>query len=302
MDCYIIGQGLFDPKPVVTHSIERFLYSGDISQDHSVDNRAGLYGFSSYSMEGTVNIRNGHQEKSRLGRLLVNRGYLTEIQLEQGLKLQRETGQRLGEVFVAQGLITEKELQRVLRHQSRYRNAAALVTMVTLPFQPLVSLASTQSNSSQESQRAGEMYDASGLSPLTDDELSSATGQSTEDFLARVDTIRSMAEAARDSDGSPLSEELTDAVEGLKFVVSSFVPVLNFLKSDLTISGVHYRDGEPRYQVSDAGVLQLALPERIESIEMNNIRVSEAGGASLGNVTLTDIQFQAGSNMRIYSR
>lgn len=119
-----------------------------------------------------MRIRQGLEEKSRLGRLLVNRGYLSEAQVEEGLRLQHETGQRLGEIFVQNGWISERELHRVLKHQSRYRNAAALVTLVTLPFQPLVTLAagSQGASASQQSQVAGELY-GRGLSPISDEEL-----------------------------------------------------------------------------------------------------------------------------------
>ncbi len=113
-----------------------------------------------------MRIRQGFEEKSRLGRLLINRGYLSEGQLEEGLRAQRETGQRLGEVLIAAGWISERELHRVLKHQSRYRNAAALVTMVTLPFQPpLVSLASSNTNAAQIGAGVGELYERSGLTP-----------------------------------------------------------------------------------------------------------------------------------------
>ena len=125
-----------------------------------------------------MKIRQGFEEKSRLGRLLINRGYLSEIQLEEGLHLQHETGQRLGEVFIQSGWITERELHRVLRHQSRYRNAAALVTMAVLPFQPLVSFAAgSTTNDSRDVTDAGQLYERSGLSPLNDDELAGVAGQ-----------------------------------------------------------------------------------------------------------------------------
>ncbi|MEH6563463.1 MAG: pilus assembly protein PilB, partial [Marinobacter sp.] len=94
-----------------------------------------------------MRLRKGFEEKSRLGRLLVNRGYLSEDQLDDGLRLQRDSGKRLGEVFIAAGWITERELGRVLKHQSRYRSAAAMVTMVALPFQPLVTFAASNSAS-----------------------------------------------------------------------------------------------------------------------------------------------------------
>lgn len=125
-----------------------------------------------------MRIRQGFEEKSRLGRLLINRGYLSEGQLDEGLRLQRETGQRLGEVFIQAGWISEKELYRVLKHQSRYRNAAALVTMVTLPFQPLVTFAASNSaEASQSALEAGELYERGNLAPLSESELATISGQ-----------------------------------------------------------------------------------------------------------------------------
>ena len=51
-----------------------------------------------------MRIRQGFEEKSRLGRLLINRGYLSGGQVNEGLRLQRETGQRLGEVFIQEAI------------------------------------------------------------------------------------------------------------------------------------------------------------------------------------------------------
>lgn len=249
-----------------------------------------------------MRIRQGVEEKSRLGRLLVNRGYLSEGQVEDGLKVQRETGQRLGEVFIQAGWITEKELDRVLKHQSRYRNAAALVTMVTLPFQPMVTLAAgNNANATQGSTQAGELYQAGNLAPLTEAELAAVSGQGDPSLLDRVRLIGPMASQPAGGDGEPQSPE-ADVIEGLKLTANILIPVLNFLESDLSISGVHYREGEPRYSVREDGALVLAFPERIEEIRMDNIRVSSNQGASLGNVSIQDIRFHPDSRMTIYTR
>ncbi|MDX1755584.1 MAG: pilus assembly protein PilB [Marinobacter sp.] len=250
-----------------------------------------------------MKISHGLQEKSRLGRLLINRGYLTEAQLEVGLKRHQETGQRLGEFLVQSGWISEKELGRVLKHQARYRNAAALVTMITLPFQPLVSFAaSSPGTGGAENTVAGELYADGNWTPMTDAELAQAVGRATDDFLAQVVRVEGMAEAASDSDGEPLGEEATDAVEGLKLIARTFVPALNFVNSEMTISGVHYREGVSRFRIHEDGALELSLPERIERVDMRNIRVSEGNGPILGHVTLSDIQFQAGSRITISTR
>jgi hypothetical protein len=243
-----------------------------------------------------VRIRQGFEEKSRLGRLLINRGYLSEGQLDEGLRLQRETGQRLGEVFIQAGWISEKELYRVLKHQSRYRNAAALVTMVTLPFQPLVTFAASNSaEASQSALEAGELYERGNLAPLSESELATISGQGDPTLLERIGVVSSMAE-------NPTGEGSADVIEGLKLTANIFVPVLNFLDSDLSISGVHYREGEPRYRVREDGALMLAFPERIEEIRMDNIRVSGSQGASMGNVSIHDIRFHPDSQMTIYTR
>lgn len=249
-----------------------------------------------------MRIRQGFEEKSRLGRLLVNRGYLSEGQVEEGLKVQHETGQRLGEVFIQAGWLTEKELHRVLKHQSRYRNAAALVTMVTLPFQPLVTFAaSNTTDASQSGMEAGELYQRGNLAPLTETELAAVSGQGDPTLLDRIGLVGAMAENPTGGDstgGSPAA----DVIEGLKLTANIFVPVLNFLESDFTVSGVHYREGEPRYAVRDDGALMLAFPERIEEIRMDNIRVTGSQGPSMGNVSIHDIRFHPDSTMTIYTR
>ncbi|WP_228300737.1 pilus assembly protein PilB [Marinobacter lipolyticus] len=248
-----------------------------------------------------VKIRQGFEEKSRLGLLLINRGYLSEGQLADGLRLQRESGQRLGEVLVQAGWISERELERVLRHQSRYRNAAAFFTMVTLPFQPLVSFAASSTAQAIPAQNAGEPYQPQGLTPMNDDELASVAGQGDQSLIQRIESVTMMAGAGDGEQGDPVAGQ-PDVIEGLKLASNIFVPVLNFLDSDLTISGVHYRDDAPRYQVRSDGGLVLAFPERIEQIRMDNIRVSGGQTPPIGNVTITDIRFHPDSNMTIYTR
>lgn len=245
-----------------------------------------------------MRIRQGFEEKSRLGRLLVYRGYLSETQLEDGLRLQRETGQRLGEVFIQSGWISEKELNRVLKHQSRYRNAAALVTVVALPFQPLVSFAASNSASgAQVPAGQGELYASAGLVPMDEDEMASVAGQGDPALLDRLGRVAAMVDGAAGEGDSEV-----DVVEGIKLTANVFVPVLNFLDSDFSIAGVHYREGEERYSLRDDGALTLAFPERIEEIQMNNIRVSGSRGPSMGNVSIQDIRFAPGSQMTIYTR
>ncbi len=247
-----------------------------------------------------MRFRKGFEEKSRLGRLLVNRGYLSEGQIEEGLRLQRESGKRLGEVFIAAGWITERELGRVLKHQSRYRSAAAMVTMATLPFQPLVTFAASNNASAAQTAEAGELFDSAGMSPLTEDELSAVAGQGDSSLLGRIGLVVGMAESVGSGEGG--GQPAPDVIEGMKLTANVFFPVLNVLDSDFSISGVHYREGEPRYVVSEGGAVTMALPERIEEIRMDNIRVSGGSSPAMGSVSIQDIRFHPDSRMTIYTR
>ena len=87
--------------------------------------------------------RNEQIAKSRLGRLLVNRGYITEQQLDEALVLQASENLMLGEVLIQKGWISEKDLARTLKQQSRYRYTAAFVAMAAAPFQPMVAFAAS---------------------------------------------------------------------------------------------------------------------------------------------------------------
>jgi len=235
-----------------------------------------------------VKVHKGFEEKSRLGRLLINRGYISEGQLEAGLKTQQETGQRLGEVLVEAGWLSERELHRVLKHQARYRNAAALVAMVTVPFQPLVTLAASgNSNAALAPVVAGEIY--GGFAPMTEEEMASITAGSGAGLLDRIETV-----------GNPATTR--DPVNTLKLATHIFSPVLSFLDSDFSISGVHYREGEPRYHMREDGALQLLLPERIEEVRMDNIRVINSQTPPIGNISIQDIHFHPDSRITIHLR
>ncbi|EON92408.1 type II secretory pathway, ATPase PulE/Tfp pilus assembly pathway, ATPase PilB [Marinobacter lipolyticus SM19] len=245
-----------------------------------------------------MDIRQGFEEKSRLGRLLVNRGYLSSLQLDEGLRLQRETGQRLGEVLIQAGWITERELLRVLKQQARYRKAAAVFTMVTLPLQPLVSFAANPvANASHTVPLvSGEiMRQGQRMSALSDEDMAEISGQGDQILAERIAAVGAMV-----TDGSASQEP--DVLDGIKLTAHIFVPIVNFLDSDLTITGVHYRDEGARQQIDSNGRLTLSFPERIEEIRMDNIRVSGGHTPPFGNVSINNIRFDPDSRMTIYTR
>ena len=62
----------------------------------------------------------GSSRESRMGRILVDSGKLTQAQVEQVTALQNEGGLRFGEAAQALGFITESDIQRVLAQQFDY--------------------------------------------------------------------------------------------------------------------------------------------------------------------------------------
>ena len=59
----------------------------------------------------------GHASWRRLGEIFVERGFVSQEELDQALERQRQTGERLGEALVAQGVISKFELAGALAEQ-----------------------------------------------------------------------------------------------------------------------------------------------------------------------------------------
>jgi len=59
------------------------------------------------------------QQKVRLGDLLIENGYITEAQLQDALKKQKELNytKKLGEIFISEGYVTQKDLLKMLSKQ-----------------------------------------------------------------------------------------------------------------------------------------------------------------------------------------
>lgn len=237
-------------------------------------------------------------EKSRLGRLLVNRGYITDSQLQQALEVQQGSGDRLGAVLVRAGWITERELTRTLRHQNRYRYAAALTAMVVTPLQPLTALASpAPALPTAAPQAAGQQMRASesGMQPLSEDEMGHVVAQGREDLGTNI--------AALEEAPGNAGEAEDQALDALEMTARAFVPVINALDADVTVSGVAFGPGGPGFSIGEEGAVNLSMPHRISEIRMEKIRVEGAPeSASMGNITMSDLQFSHDSSLTVRSR
>lgn len=236
-----------------------------------------------------------HIDKSRLGRLLVHRGYITEEQLTQALQQQHDTGERLGIVLIRAGWVTEHQLKRTLRHQNHYRCAAALAAIVAVPLQPALALASPSAPLIEPVTASQVFEGSSGMTALSDVQMSQIAGQRTEQI----------ANFAENVVGPPASNsEAEDRVlDTLNFAAMTFFPVFNFLESDVTISGVEYGPDGPDHQITPDGSVSLAMPERIEDIRMDNIRVEGSPeSASMGNLRFSNVDFSSDSRLTIRIR
>ncbi len=57
--------------------------------------------------------------KIRIGEILIKERLITSLQLEEALKIQKETGKRLGQVFISEGWIKEEDLIEALGRQMK---------------------------------------------------------------------------------------------------------------------------------------------------------------------------------------
>ena len=211
-------------------------------------------------------------QKSRLGSLLIKKGFITEQQLSEALRQQRETGQMLGEVLIAKGLITTGQLQKALRKQSRYRLVAAFTALFMGPVAPMAFGAGggavQQSNQSYTSQRIAQSM---GLQAISDEELGEVSAQGVEDLWVNVEN----------ADGVALISDLAQVI----------LPATQLLEANVAIDGVSYDNGKGVEMQAD-GSFKIKLPTHIEKISYDDIRVKgSSADQSFGSLEMTGVSF-----------
>lgn len=211
-------------------------------------------------------------EKSRLGNLLIKKGFITPEQLSEALRQQRETGKMLGEVLVAKGLITNKQLNKALKKQSRYRLVAAFTVMVMGPIAPMAFGAggggAIQPSTSVSQQRITQV---SGLQAISDDELGEISAQGAEDLWVNV----------QNADGLALVSELAQTV----------IPGMDLLEAEVSTQGITYGNGKGAELQAD-GTIKIKLPTYIEKVSYDDIRVKGGDPSqSFGSLEMTGVSF-----------
>ncbi|MGY0218144.1 hypothetical protein ACWJJH_12305 [Endozoicomonadaceae bacterium StTr2] len=207
-------------------------------------------------------------QKSRLGRILVNKGYVSESELDKAIVEQQTSGKRLGEVLVDTGIVSRWQLRRALSRQTRLRFAASLAVALLNPIQLV----------------HGDSTTAEFETPYADSDMNE-----WEDgpLLPEQKLARSKVEEnlAHDETSIRVASQLVKMV----------MPVLNQLES-----GYHTPEGERKhdidYDVDDAkaeihpdGRIRLSIPSTVGMLRFDNIRLSGVAAYNGGAISLSEV-------------
>ena len=257
--------------------------------------------------------------KSRLGRLLVNRGYISEAQLDQALQLQVSENMMLGEVLIKQGWISEKELNRTLKHQSRYRYTAAFVALAAAPFQPMLAMAASPAaalpiNNTSSAELTREQLGKFGGMQMLDDEalagvnaqgfgpipgMGLSIGQNADGEVAGFQHKYNDEDEYEEPKDEQVAYELADSV----LTMAGVGPISNLIEADISIEGLKYQEGRGPIEITDEGGIKIYMPTEIARISMENIRVKgNTSGPTMGSIYMSDIKYHPDSSYTITAR
>jgi len=261
--------------------------------------------------------------KSRLGRILVNRGYITEDQLGHALTLQATENKLLGEVLIEQGLITAKDLKRTLKQQSRYRYAAAFVALAAAPFQPMIAMAASPIglpiSETKIDLASVNMGSFGGLQMLDDEEMSGVNAQGFGGPVPGVDLGMNFGKNGdsvaaglqhkysdneefdefEEQDDEQIAYELSDSV----LTMAGIGPISKLLDANVTVEGMKYQEGRSQIELLTDGRVKFYMPTEIARISMEDIRVKgDSDGATFGNIYMSDIKFHPNSSYTISAK
>lgn len=101
-------------------------------------------GYKDTNSKGVLGTINSFFKRNKVGEILVSRGKLTPYQLKEALLFQKQEKTPLGRVLIEKGFISKGELRFALATQSTFRSMAAIITIFT----GLTSLSSRQAQAS----------------------------------------------------------------------------------------------------------------------------------------------------------
>tara|TARA_B100000446_G_C10497396_1_gene321831 strand:+ start:362 stop:1159 length:798 start_codon:yes stop_codon:yes gene_type:complete len=256
--------------------------------------------------------------KSRLGRLLVNRGYITEDQLDEALRLQASKSLMLGEVLLSQGWITEKDLKRTLKHQSRYRYTAAFIALAAAPFQPMLAVAATPMGipvvNNKVEISAADMGKFSGMQMMDDEEMSGVNAQGFGGSIPGISTGISFGKNGDVAGGfmhkyndddyeEPKDEQIAYEITDTVLTMAGLGPISNLIEADISIEGLKHKEGRAQIEILEGGKMKFYMPTEIERISMENIRVKgNTSGATFGSIYISDVKYNPDSSYTISAK
>lgn len=226
------------------------------------------------------------RDRSRLGQLLVEKGIISDTQLNQAIAQQQQSGQRLGEILTEWNLASQRQINSVLRKQKKLRLLAAVVTTLLGPLQAFAAApaAPTEiSSSSEEQASSSNPRLARGLQPLNDDEMGGVSARGIDH-----NSLLALAKNSKD--------------ETLKDLVKLMNPVLQMFDADTSMKNVVYDAENAKTRINKDGSVTLSLPSSIGELNINNIRVhGDTHGASFGNIQFSNIDLR-GTTITISTR
>ena len=255
------------------------------------------------------------QLNSRLGRVLVNKGYVSEAQLDKALKLQAADGGRLGEILVGQGWVSQSQLHQALKRQSVLRRVGAVAALISTPFYAATSFAAGLSHSPivpvKRGDAASEMLPAlpSGLIAMSDGEMMDVNAQASapipsvwfnnmgfDGVAAGQHNKYNKDEEEQEQTEEQVAYELMDTVTTL----AGFGPLSSFIEADLSIDGLRYIGDGPRMEILEEGAIRFYTGMDIDRVNIENIRVKGSERpATFGSIYMSDITIDPGSNFTI---
>ena len=216
------------------------------------------------------------QQQSRLGQILVKKNLISQEQLSQAISHQNRTGKRLGDILTDWNLISHQHVQNALGVQRKLRIAASIVTAMLAP---LHAYASAPVPHAVITQNDAVQQPASKMVAMSEADLDGVSAQGLNEQLLEI-----VSDAGKTKDGA----------EVLGTIAKVFNPLLGFLSSDTTVSGVVYDPARSRAVINPNGSITLPMPVSIAEVRIANIRpvaVGGVGGPSMGTITLSDIRF-----------
>ncbi|MGR6871137.1 hypothetical protein ACU6U9_02250 [Pseudomonas sp. HK3] len=231
-----------------------------------------------------------HNQKSRLGSLLINKGLITQEQLDCALKSQLTNGLRLGEALIQQGMLTQRQLNKALKKQNRHRLWATVIAMLLGPMS-FGAFASQSASSESDTASSSQMSQYQGLKALDDAELASIDGQGFQSTQAALAALINQAKGEATND--------THKLGALDELATLLNPIASLLDADISIKGVK-QNASKQTTIHSDGSIELALPSEIEEIAFRNLRVKgDQSGSSFGDVIVSNIRFSDQSSVRV---